>query len=181
MTDSALFQMLMGGLTAPKPTNGGFIRPNQPNTMFPPGSPGYLLNMLFGPKAKAQDFINPNDVDFREGGSGALTFAQQQADQANGIIPGQETPSQYFARMSGQAAGIAPVAPGAPVAPKVIKPVAPIKPVKPVAPVKPVTATAPVTAPTNQGSLSGGFQTGEQFTAPPAPAPTPPPAVTPVQ
>jgi hypothetical protein len=38
----------------------------------------------------------------------------------------------------------------------------------------------PQTAAT-QGSLSSGFQTGEQFTAPAAPAPVAPPAVTPVQ
>jgi hypothetical protein len=180
MTDSTLFQMLMGGMAQPKPQ--GIMGFNQPNQMFPPGSPGYLLNMLFGPKAKQQDFINPNDVDFREGGAGALAYAQQRADEANGIIPGQETPSQYFQRMSGQAAGIAPTAPG--IAPSG-KPIVTPKPVaiKPIAKPKlntsaiPTATADPAAAVTAPASTSVGYQAADTYKAPepaaPAVEPTP--------
>lgn len=170
MNETELFRSLFGNNPIPQTSGIVGARGTQPN--FPPGSPGYLLQKLFGGHAKAQDYINPNDVNFREGGvggSGAINDAQNLADAANG---GPETPQQYFQRMTqmamgnggalGAPASFAPAPAPAPIVPKVVKPKLVTAP-KTVAPATTYTPPAPTTpaAPVNPFSAADTYKAPE--------------------
>jgi hypothetical protein len=180
LDETTLFKMLFGVATPGPQSNVVGALGAHPN--FPPGSPGYMLQKLFGSNSKASDFYNPNDVAYREGGidgSAAEARNQNLADAYNG---GPETPQQYFMRRTqtafGNPAG-GPTTPGTGtgpmgssgslVAPKPVKPVAPVKPIKPKQPSTAAIPTSTYTPPTEAAAAPAttrGYQAAEPSKAP---------------
>jgi hypothetical protein len=178
MNETALFKALFGDAGIPTSPQGGFIGHQAPR--FQPGTPGYMLQMLFGGGMNPKPEVNPNDVSLREGGVGVSNYDPHYNPDGSY----QETPGEYFARMTKMAMG-QPVAPAAPtvVKPKVIKPVktfvesatpTPVAPATPAPAVTPATPAAPATPP-NPWSAPDTGAVNPAPTAPEAPAATPAP------